>query len=487
MRAGFISVLVVILLAGAIVAGSYVLLESPGASASASQAGCADLSSVNRVVLNESQFGSVTTFTLPSPLRSPNSITSAPDGSVWFGEVAVPGLAHLFLNGTLVEYPWTFPNTTPASLCFDRSEIWGVTIWNGLVWATDPANDQLVGMNQTTGAFTVVHLPSSVVPRFLAIGPGDRLWFTVTSPPAQIGVIGNASASPTYYSVPADKGEYTTSILFQGATLAYVVTVNPEDNHGQVFSFDPQAPVPVFQQVGGNQTLLGPYSVAASQGSLWVGEHEASFVAAFSTLSSDWSFYPTSTDPKLPLTLPYYLLANGSSVWFNEHDANRMAVITNQTTLTEYAMSPIPIDEVGIGNALTIALDRNLVWFTAWTANKVGFVNDSIAPSFSISTPANATSTPMAVGSSAQFQLQVTGASSRPLNITFADSESISGLPVDISFSPTITSVSSLVGPVTVGVTVRVGASTPLGEYLLLMTVTDGLTSRSVYVPILVS
>jgi hypothetical protein len=58
---------------------------------------------------------------------------------------------------------------------------------------------------------------------------------------------------------------------------------------------------------------------------------------------------------------------------------------------------------------------------------------------------------------------------------------------VDISFSPTITSVSSLVGPVTVGVTVRVGASTPLGEYLLLMTVTDGLTSRSVYVPILVS
>ena len=227
--------------------------------------------------------------------------------------------------------------------------------------------------------------------------------------------------------------------------------------------------------------------MAASQGSLWVGEHEASFVAAFSTLSSDWSFYPTSTDPKLPLTLPYYLLANGSSVWFNEHDANRMAVITNQTTLTEYAMSPIPIDEVGIGNALTIALDRNLVWFTAWTANKVGFVNDSIAPSFSISTPANATSTPMAVGSSAQFQLQVTGASSRPLNITFADSESISGLPVDISFSPTITSVSSLVGPVTVGVTVRVGASTPLGEYLLLMTVTDGLTSRSVYVPILVS
>jgi len=266
-----------------------------------------------------------------------------------------------------------------------------------------------------------------------------------------------------------------------------VVTVNPADNHGQVFSFDPSAPAPVFQQVGGNQTLLGPYSVAVSQGSLWVGEHEASYVAAYSTLSLDWSFYPTSTDPKLPLTLPYYLLANGSSVWFNEHDANRVAVITNETTLTEYAMSPIPIDEVGIGNALTIALDRNLVWFTAWTANKIGFVNDSTVPSFAVSTPANATSTPIALGSSAQFQLQITGTSSRALNITFADSESISGIPKNISFSSSITSIPSLGGPVTVNVTVSVAPSTPLGEYLLLMTVTDGLTSRSVYVPVLVS
>jgi hypothetical protein len=38
-----------------------------------------------------------------------------------------------------------------------------------------------------------------------------------------------------------------------------------------------------------------------------------------------------------------------------------------------------------------------------------------------------------------------------------------------------------------VEVTVRVSAATPPGEYLLLMTVTDGLTWRSVYVPVDVS
>ena len=40
MRASLISALVVVLLAGAILAGSYVLLETPGASTSTSEAGC---------------------------------------------------------------------------------------------------------------------------------------------------------------------------------------------------------------------------------------------------------------------------------------------------------------------------------------------------------------------------------------------------------------------------------------------------------------
>jgi streptogramin lyase len=484
MRARLISALVVALLLGAIAAGSYVLVENHAASTTASQGTCVDLKSVTRTNLNESQFGSVKTFSLPTPLRSPNSITAAPDGSVWFGEVAVPGLAHLFLNGTLVEYPWPFSNSTPQSLCFDRSEIWGVAFWNGLVWASDPANNQLVGMNVTTGAFSVIPLGTGVIPRFIAIDAQNDLWFTDTAPPAQIGVIRSGSASAEYFSVPADQGEYSTSILVQNTSAAYVVTVNPGNNHGEVFSFNPSSQAPAFQEVGGNQTLLGPYSVAVAQGGLWVGEHEASHVAFFDPLSSQWSFYPTSTDPKLPLTLPYYLLSNSSSLWFNEHDANRVAQLTNRTTLTEYAMSPIPIDEVGIGNALTIALDRNLVWFTAWTANQVGYVNDSVPLPFSVSSDVNSTLTPIAAGSSAQFTLDVSGASSRPLNVTFSDNESPNSVPHDISIVPDVSSIGSLDGRVVVQVAVNVSAATPVGQYLILMTATDGLTSRSVYVPI---
>jgi streptogramin lyase len=487
MRPRYVSALVVALLSGAILAGAYVLVSVNGAGSTSSSTDCANLTSVDRFNLNRTSFGSVTSFALPDPLRSPNSITAAPDGSVWFGEVAVPGLAHLFLNGTLVEYPWPFPNSTPGYLCFDRSEIWGVQIWNGEVWASDPANNQLVGMGQAGGALSELHLAQGVLPRFLAVDPENNLWFTETSLPAQIGEVRGANSQPLYYSVPAAQGEYTASILFENSTLAYVTAVNPNDNHGQVFSFDPLAASPAFQQVGGNQTLFGPYSTAVAQGGLWVGEHQASGLAFLDAASGAWSFYPTSTDPKLPLTLPYYLLTNGSALWFNEHDANRVAELVNRTSLTEYAMSPVPIDRVGIGNALTIAMDRNLVWFTAWTDNRVGYVNGSVAPSFSVSSPANGTATPIERGSSATIPLVLTGVHAGPLNVTFSDSESISSFPQQISFLPNASSLPSLSGRATVGVTVRVGEGTPAGSYLLLMTATDGLTSRSVYIPITVT
>ena len=91
---------------------------------------------------------------------------------------------------------------------------------------------------------------------------------------------------------------------------------------------------------------------------------------------------------------------------------------------------------------------------------------------------------PAGVPLSAQFQLELMGSSARPLNLTFSDSESIDSVPLDISFVPSTAVFPSLHGPVDVQVTVTVSAATPPGDYLLLMTVTDGLTSRSVYVPV---
>jgi len=78
------------------------------------------------------QFGAVTKYLLPQN-RSPNAITVAPDGSVWFAELGVPGVAHLYQNGTLVEYRWpyTYPASSSSSngtICSDWTNTWGIAV-----------------------------------------------------------------------------------------------------------------------------------------------------------------------------------------------------------------------------------------------------------------------------------------------------------------------------------------------------------------------
>ncbi len=198
---------------------------------------------------------------------------------------------------------------------------------------------------------------------------------------------------------------------------------------------------------------------------------------SYNQTSSQWSFYPTSVNPEVPLTLPYYLLANGSSVWFNEHDSNKIAELTGATSFTEFNISSSPLGSPvvgGVGNALTIGLDHNLVWFTEWTGNKVGFVNASISPAFSITSYANSTLTSVAPGSSTSVPFTLTSATSATLTMQFADSESHTAIPVDLSFNSSIALHRRPLRARDSGaLTISAKPGTPAGEYLVLLTVTD--------------
>jgi hypothetical protein len=83
------------------------------------------------------RFDAITEYPLPNPNRMPNAVTVAPDGSVWFGEQTVPGVAHLLSNGTLIEYEWpssTWRPQTDQGLCgVYKTGIWGIALWNGMV------------------------------------------------------------------------------------------------------------------------------------------------------------------------------------------------------------------------------------------------------------------------------------------------------------------------------------------------------------------
>lgn len=447
------------------------------------------------------QFGAVTEYSLPAN-RSPNAITAAPDGSVWFGELGVPGVGHLFQNGTLAEYRWpyTYPTSSGPTHCSDWSDTWGIAVWNGMVWGTYADGDQIIGVNPSNGAAQTIQLKTGSFPYTLTVGPDNDLWFTQLSFPSQIGKIDPSSHQITYYPLPNGKNASSAYIDFTNSTLAYVLSIFPYSGGGQLFSFNPSASSTVFTQVGmglaasessGISTIGNgpstPTSVAVGEGGVWLTEHSESDMSFYSFATGQWSLYPTSLVTYIPLTLPYFDVSNGTMVWFNEHYGNKIAEICcNRTSLTEYSVSDPAVTNIDdIPNTITIALGDNRVWFTQWTGNEVGFINTDYTPPFSLSLSGSSTVT-VQRGATAQVQLSLTGKSAGPLDWQFSDSEQPSGVPKNITFSNP-GGLGSLNGPLQATITVTASSDAAPGQYTALITLTDGLIYRSVYLAVTIS
>ena len=474
----------------AIVAGASLLIYRSEQSASANRCQPLGDAKVLRSQLSKTTFDAMTEFGLPTPLRWPNAITVAPDGSVWFGEESVPGVAHLFTNGTLVEYAW--PISLPhleRGVCA-TADIWGIALWNGMVWGTYMEANSIIGLNPTKDTFQIINISQSASdPYTLTVGPDGDLWFTMISSPAQIGRI---SAGGTYTLLKFTN--YTTflptGIQFLNRSSAYYVGVNfPQDNGG-LFDFDPQGSSSSVtpHEVGENLDLQSPNALALSPTGIWISEHGPARVVSFNLTSGVWTAYPTSTVSYYDTTLPYFIVANGSQIWFNEHYGNRIAVIDSSSeTLTEYSeANPPATNGTQIGNALTIASGGTGIWFTAITANDIGFANAAYSPSFSIS-PAESNELTLAAGQQGSVELRVAGTATGALAVLTSDSENFTSIPAAIGIAPSTNSIVANGTAQTLEVVVSVGSALSPGEYTLDVTLTNGLISRTAFIFLTVS
>lgn len=464
---------------------------------SAPPSGCPSFLSgpVVKSQLASRSFGAVTTLSLPAPLRWPNAIAVATDGSVWFGEEAVPALAHYYSNGTLVEYsfPGDYQANSPVGFgCADKTDIWGVALWDGRVWATDSSQNRLVGLSPTNDTFRVVSLAASdSLPYTLTPGPDGTLWFTQISS-GQIGTLfengtvaehsvqiaEHINGTPATVNVPGVPAQ----IVFANSSLGYYVDASPLISGSAVFAFDPQdfRPEPVGE---GNQSLSDPDSISLGSGGIWLAQHGDSSLAFNSLENGSWTVYPTSSVGYIGTTLPYFVQTNGSLVWFNEHFGNRMAALDfSDRTLTEYSLSdPAASNMSQIDNALTFALGGGRAWFTESTSDAIGYVDASYRPSFSISTYGNSTLS-IQRGGSSSLQVGLRGNSSSPISIQFSDSGSAIQVGTNIMMQTDKSEIGSFAGNQSVSVTVDVAPGTAPGRYTLLITATDGLISQSAYV-----
>jgi hypothetical protein len=272
--------------------------------------------------------------------------------------------------------------------------------------------------------------------------------------------------------------------VFANSSLGYYVdTGNLGFVEPAVYSFDPDnfSPVQIYSN---GMTLLSPTSLALAKDGLWVAQHASSNLAHYDFATHAWSEYPTTPVSYVKTNLPYFVAANGSLVWFNEHYANRMAVIdTARGLLTEYSLSNPPANKtIQIDNALTFALGKDKVWFTELTANNVGYIDASYRPNFSIIGSREDQLIELKPGDNVTLNFTVSGFSTRPLEIKFADTENFTSQPNRILMSANLAEVKLLNNQTTIIIAVKTRSTLSPGSYILLVSVTDSSVDRGIYV-----
>lgn len=481
-----------IIIAAIIVVASFEVYETY----SAPSTGCLSIpgGSVVRSQTTKSTFGAVTEFNIPGLDRYASALTVAADGSVWFAEEGVPGVAHLYPNnGTLVEYAWKgYHKPIPAEFCGPPVSSSGTALWDGKVWAADQFGSALVGVNPADGSNILLNTTSKVLPYWLTVGPDGNLWFTSDNynPPQYLGrVFPNMTVS--LIGLSGMGADIPLQVDFVNSTLAFIVGLNLSGNKtvscfcdGHVYSFDPSEVSSTIAPtlVGGDFNIIEPTSLSYSQGRVWVTQHAASAVVSYDFATGAWTTYPTSRVPWTNATLPYFIDANGGLVWFNEHYANKMAVINpGMGTLTEISASNPPASTYkGIQNDEYIALSGGRLWFSSLTGNYIGFVNESYRPGFQVEFKGS-NMLSILPGEVASLQMQVSGAWSAPMNVSVSDSESYSSVPNLIHITPAVSTIPLATSSFSFSVDITAAHSIKAGNYTVAVTVTAGGVQQTAY------
>jgi streptogramin lyase len=438
--------------------------------------------------LTGSNFGDVTEYPLPRSHDWANAVTVASDGSVWFGEQALPGVAQFNSAGVLTEYQWSCYSSSSGN-GGPLTSIWGVAQWNGMIWGADGDRNQLVGLNPSNGSLKYVNTTSAQFPYLLSPAPDGSLWFTSLGTKPLLGKMAPDLAL-TVYQVSGLGKQEPIQILFVNATFAYMVALDPlsASGAGGLYSFDPQTSAGTIEatQVGGSFTLFFPDSLSMTGTEIWIAQHSPSNVVEYDTRSGVWTVYPTSIprfNPPLRTTLPYFVQASSGGVWFNEHYANRIAFIDPlEATMTEYSEANPPVTNAStIGNDLTIALASNGLWFTSATDDYLGFVSGATTNAFHFGALGSNHSLTLSPGGSGKVQLDLGGAWT-PLTVQVSDSENASSVPRLITIQPDFSFIQSGSGSLDFSTTISTSSSLAPGRYTVDITVTDGLVYETVFV-----
>ena len=299
-------------------------------------------------------------YPLPSSQFGPGTITTGPDGNLWFTEVMTDQnlsvkaskIARITPTGTVSEFALPSASTLAADI---------ITGPDGSLWFTE--RDKIARIT-TGGKISEFSLPPSTYAQSIATGPDGNLWFTDLTKIGRMTLTGKVSEfSLPFHQFPAGPSPKEPGGSAQGQPLA--ITAGPDGNlwfteigHvGYIGRITPVGKIAEFPLPSANSF---PSSITAgADGNLWFTE--------IGTNNGPGNIGVITPQGKIhEFTLPHYILGNitngpDGNLWFTEYQyggTGKIARITPAGKISDYAL---PTSGNG-PTSITFGKDHTL-WF----------------------------------------------------------------------------------------------------------------------------
>jgi len=361
-------------------------------------------------------------FRIPTVCTQPLAMKVDPQGLVWFGEVNTGKLG-------------SFDPTTETFKEYDnplwpkgaRTMIWGMDYSpDGSLWYSDERFDSLWKFSIDDKKYERITYPTkgdALPQKILVEGSqiiindftGNKITFL--DPTRADSALGFLNIPSPYensvtsgFAVDSNKHLWYTNWIFQqGGVLIdfdyerYMSDIARTSNSTSLQFTN------YIRLVQLPQDLYTPNGLSIdNDGYLWLADTSSSATFKFDPTTEAFTKYTTSNPLPIvygnatgivkstPITRPYWIeTADNGNLIFNEQTANRIASLNpSSESLVEYEIpskNPFWGDcnelvDCGLAQVFGFTISGNLVWFSEWVENNIGFIDTSKETPFTIST-----------------------------------------------------------------------------------------------------
>ena len=292
-----------------------------------------------------------TEFPLPTPNSLPRSITSGPDGALWFTEGAANKIGRITTAGVLTEFA---VQGNPSGITSGP---------DGALWFTEP-NAGKIGRISVAGAITEYPLAANSRPSQITRGADGALWFT-DQDRNTIGRITTAGVFSEFAIPTAGSGLWGITSGPDGNVWFAEQTGNPttQGSRGAVGRITPEGAIAEFRSSIPEATPVA--IVAGPDGNLWFTEFNAHRIGRITPEGLVTESERLPGEIRGPVTIT---VGPDGALWFVDDliAYGKVSRITTSWNLSEFVIPSADVRSQGI----TTGADGNL-WFTDRVGNKI--------------------------------------------------------------------------------------------------------------------